>query len=88
MERFGRSRRGVKPGQNQAHIWVLPQKLNLKVRQYFDDAKKAVDGGQWLHRPEIPTSGEIMDTDTTSSTSSDIVELTANKPRGAWGSKG
>ncbi|KAK3117984.1 hypothetical protein LTR53_000136 [Teratosphaeriaceae sp. CCFEE 6253] len=89
FERFGRSRRTVRPSGEEAEIWIRPPQLNLKVRQYFQDAKKPVEGGSWLDRPEIPTSGEILDTDaaTTSSGSSDIVEIVPNKPVGAWESK-
>ncbi|EMC94186.1 hypothetical protein BAUCODRAFT_141556 [Baudoinia panamericana UAMH 10762] len=86
-ERFGRSRNAIRPAGESAELWVLPPQLNLHVRQYFEDGKNPVDGGAWLERPEFPSSGEILDVDTNSSTSSDIVELVANKPVGAWQSK-
>ena len=88
VERFGRSRRGVRSDTEQAQVWILPQKLNLKVRQYFEDANKPVDGGHWLSRPEIPTSAEVLDKDTGGSTSSSEVELVPNRRKGAWDSKG
>jgi len=97
-ERFGRSRRAYRPepGHNVAQVWIQPQQLNLKVRGYFEDGKKAVEGGLWLSRPEIPTAGEVLDTEDTGSSSSTTgsnsssapVEIVPNKPRGAWESKG
>lgn len=88
LERF---RRGTKPARGereQAAVWILPQKLNLKVRQYFDEARRPVDGGLWLNRPEIPTSGEVLDIETNGSSSSGVVEIVPNKLNGAWESKG
>ena len=88
VERFGRCRLGIQPEIQGAHVWIRPQRLNPKVRQYFEDGKTAIDGGQWLRRPEIPTSDEVMDTDTDRSSSSDVVEIVPNKLEGAWESKG
>ena len=87
-ERVARSRKGFKPEKESADVWILPQRLNLKVREYFENANKPVDGGPWLDRPEIPTSREILDFDSEGSTSSSVVELVANKPKGGWASKG
>ena len=88
VDRFGRSRRAFRDDRDQAQVWILPQRLNLKVRQYFEDANKPVDGGHWLHRSEIPTSAEVLDKDTGGSTSSSEVELVPNLRKGPWGSKG
>ena len=88
LERFGRSRRGVRTETQEAQLWISPPALNTNIRQYFIDSKKQVDGGAWLDRPEIPSSSEVLDTDTGSSSSSDIVEIVPNKPEGAWESKG
>ncbi|KAK5123677.1 hypothetical protein LTR85_002313 [Meristemomyces frigidus] len=88
VERFGRSRNGVRTETNKVEVWLQPPTLNTNIRQYFDDAKKHVDGGSWLGRPEVPTLEEVLDTDVGSSTSSDIVEIVPNKPTGAWESKG
>jgi helicase required for RNAi-mediated heterochromatin assembly 1 len=87
-ERFGRSRRGVRPPAGQAQVCLIPQQLNTKVREYFEDAKKPVDGGAWLSRPEIPTSAEVLDIETGGSQSSSEVELKCNRRRGAYDSKG
>ncbi|KAK6392349.1 hypothetical protein LTR65_003805 [Meristemomyces frigidus] len=83
-ERFGRSRNGVRTETEEVQVWIKPQKLNANIRQYFDDAKRPVDGGSWLDRPEIPSSGEVLDTDTGSATSSDIVEIVPNRPQEAY----
>lgn len=88
LERFSRSKQANRSPRGQAAVWLLPQRLNLKVRQYFEDTKKPVDGGPWLDRPEIPTSGEVLDTDTDNSPNSSVVEIVPNKLQGAWGSKG
>ncbi|KAK5115668.1 hypothetical protein LTR62_000757 [Meristemomyces frigidus] len=87
-ERFGRSKQGHRPEKEQAEVWVQPQQLNIKIRQYFEDLKqRPQDGGPWLLRPEIPTSGELLDTDENGSASSAVVEIVPNQPRGAWESK-
>ncbi|KAK3676923.1 hypothetical protein LTR78_003127 [Recurvomyces mirabilis] len=90
-ERFGRSRRVFRPepGRDVAEVCIQPPQLNLKVREYFEDAKRAVEGGSWLLRPEIPSAAEILDIDETGSdSSSTCVEIVPNKPKGAWESKG
>lgn len=91
-ERFGRSRSAFKPERDQAQIWILPQRLNEKIRQYFEESNSPVAGGEWLTRSEIPTSEEILDEDPSSTGgstggSSDVF-VTPNKKRGAWESKG
>ena len=88
QERFGRSRKPAKVPPDQAEVWILPQRLNEKVREYFEPPKKPVQGGHWLNRPEIPTSAEVLDKDTGGSTSSSEVELVPNRRKGAWESKG
>ena len=87
-ERFGRSRKGHRQETNRTDVWILPQRLNLKVREYFENVNKPVVGGPWLDRPEIPTAREILDFDSEGSSNSSVVELVANKPKGAWASKG
>ncbi|KAK5720360.1 hypothetical protein LTR17_015077 [Elasticomyces elasticus] len=87
VERFGRQRRAARTIGDQALVWVVPPQLNRKIREYYDESKKTVDGGPWLDRPEVPTSAEILDTDIISSNSSDIVELVPNRPKGAWETK-
>ena len=87
VERLRRSR-PPRPAREQAEVWIMPQKLNLKVREYFDPAKKPVQGGPWLDRPEIPTSGEVLDIESESSSSSGPVEIVPNRPKGAWEDKG
>ena len=84
-ERFNRSKKGVRDQAPKAEVWLLPAKLNPRIRQYCD--QETADGGSWLSRPEIPTAAELMDTDTSSSASSDIVEIAANKPVGAFADK-
>ena len=87
-ELFGRSRNAFRNTTDQAHVWILPPRLNLKIRQYFEDAGKPVDGGSWLARPEIPTTGEVLDRDIDGSSNSSNVELVPNRPQGVWESKG
>lgn len=81
LERFGRSRRGVRDERQQIQLMVQPQRLNTKIREYFVDATKPTDGGAWLDRPEVPTSAEVLDTD---GGSSDEVAIEPNRPRGAF----
>ncbi|KAF7193807.1 Helicase required for RNAi-mediated heterochromatin assembly 1 [Pseudocercospora fuligena] len=85
QERFGRSRQAVRHEGDTAKVWLLPPKLNPKVREYFEPAE--VEGGAWLSKPEIPTSAEVLDLDTVSSSSSDVIELEPNRPVGPWQSK-
>lgn len=85
QERFGRSRNVDRRGVAVAKVWILPPRLNLKVREYFDAAP--TEGGAWLSKPEIPTTAEILDLDTDSAASSDVIELEPNRPKGAWDSK-
>lgn len=70
----------------------LPPRLNSMIREYFEEAKRQVDGGTWLERPEIPTSREMLDLDEcpaeNGSTGSGAVSLTPNKKVGGWPSKG
>lgn len=82
-ERFGRSKRGVKGsrGPTQAEVWLLPPKLNTRIREYYE--AQPVEGGSWLQRPEFPTSEEILDKDSSSSSSS-MIEICPNKPKGAF----
>ena len=87
-ERFGRSRRGERSPTGHAEVMLVPPQLNRKVREYFDEAQKPVDGGPWLSRPEIPTSAEVLDIDTGGSHSSSEVSLMCNRRKGAWSSKG
>lgn len=86
QERFGRSRKGFKAESGRAEIWVLPPRLNPKVREYFELQKG--EGGSWLDYPEIPASTEVLDINTEGSSTSDVVEISPNRPKGAWESKG
>lgn len=91
-ERFGRSRSAFRPESDRADVSILPQRLNEKIRQYFDDINSPVAGGDWITRSEIPTSEEILDEDTSSASGSvggspDVV-IIPNKCRGPWPSKG
>lgn len=85
LERFGRSKKGTRHETQRVEVWLQPAKLNSRIRDYF--AGEAADGRKWLSRPEIPSSDELMDTDTNSSASSDIVEIAANRPTGAFEDK-
>ncbi|KAK0852435.1 hypothetical protein LTR03_003413 [Friedmanniomyces endolithicus] len=88
VERFGRARRAVRPEREQAQVWILPPTLNLRIRNYFQPSTVPIHGSAWLSRPAVPSTEEILDTDTASSDSADIVEIVPNKPQGAWESKG
>lgn len=90
-ERLPRLPRGAGPHIGSVDVWIQPQKLNPQIRRYFDDAKKHVDGGAWLQRPEIPTANELLDTadfGSGSGSSSDVVEIVPNKRKGLWESNG
>lgn len=91
-ERFGRSRSAFKPDFEKAQVWILPQRLNEQVRQYFDEPQTPTVGGEWVERSEIPTSEEILDEDTSSTDGStggsSEVLLVPNKKKGTWESKG
>jgi hypothetical protein len=67
---------------------LVPQPLNTKIREYFGDGKKPVDGGAWLGRSEIPTSAEVLDMELDGSHSSSEVELKCNRRKGVFSSKG
>ena len=88
VERFGRARRAFRPEREQAQVWILPSTLNLRIRNYFQPSTVPIHGSAWLSRPAVPSTEEILDTDTASSDSADIVEIVPNKPQGAWESKG
>jgi helicase required for RNAi-mediated heterochromatin assembly 1 len=67
---------------------MLPPKLNPRILEYYRPSD--VQGSPWLLKPEFPSSAEVTDApddDQDSHASSDIVELEANRPRGAWHSK-
>ncbi|SMQ49393.1 unnamed protein product [Zymoseptoria tritici ST99CH_3D7] len=65
-ERFSRSRHPQRSdrhqGADQAHVLILPPKLNLKVRTYFDNAPPGDDDdeNEWTSRPEIPSAKELL----------------------------
>lgn len=86
QERFRRSTRPG-PGSSTVEVLIQPPRLNPLVREYFQPKQQVQGGGAWLSKTEIPTSEEILDLDTSSQTSSEIVELTPNRPSGAWESK-
>jgi helicase required for RNAi-mediated heterochromatin assembly 1 len=87
IERFKRTKGAHRGNKIQAEILLLPQKLNNKVRQYYEPSKKPSEAGAWLHRPEMPTSNEIMDIDDDSS-NPEIVEIAPNRETGGWESQG
>ena len=85
-ERFGRSKKGgTRHEVQRVEVWIQPAKLNPRIREYYEG--EVADGGSWLSRPEIPTTEELLDTDTNSSASSDIVEIAPNKPKGPFEDK-
>lgn len=91
-ERSGRSRSAFRPESERAEAWVLPQRLNERVKQYYDELTSPVAAGEWASRAEIPTSSEVMDDATPSAGgsaggSSDVL-IPLNKRKGAWSSKG
>jgi helicase required for RNAi-mediated heterochromatin assembly 1 len=86
IERFKRGN-GGKGHTTRAEVLILPQKLNNKVRQYYEPVEKPLAAGPWLNRPEIPTSAEILDIENVNSSSSDIVEIVPNRTIGGWESK-
>lgn len=86
QERFGRSRKGVRQENGRVEIWAQPQQLNPRVREYFE--QQQVKGGSWLDYPEIPSATEVLDVNTEGSSTSDVVEIPPNRPKGAWESTG
>lgn len=86
-ERFSHDRRmNGKAPTGTAQVSLLPQQLNVGIRDYF--AKTSSNSEPWLRRSEVPSSGEVMDVDGASASSSDIMEIAPNRPQGAWESKG
>lgn len=88
VERFKRGKGGNYAHQTRVELRVLPQKLNNKIRQYYEPSKKPIEAGPWLDRSEAPTSAEILDVDTDNSSNSDIVEIVPNRETGGWESTG
>lgn len=88
IERFKRHKGAHRNNKIRAEILLLPQKLNNKVRQYYEPVKKPSDAGPWLSRPEMPTSDEVMDIDTDNASNPDIVEIVPNRETGGWESQG
>ena len=88
LERFRRSKGSHRGNKTQVEALLLPPKLNNRVRQYYEPAKKPLEAGPWLHRPEVPTSNEIMDIDNDDSSNPEIVEIVPNRETGGWESQG
>lgn len=88
IERFQRNKHAHRNNKAQVDTWLLPQKLNNRVRQYYEPAKKLLQAEPWLSRPEVPTSDEMMDLDTDNSSNPDIVEIVPNRETGGWESQG
>lgn len=63
---------------------VLVNIANPAIRKYFFQAEQSADEGDWLSRPEIPSSEEIIGAE---SSDDDCVELTPNNVTGPWLSK-
>lgn len=88
LERFKRGKIARRGNQTQVEIRILPSKLNSKVREYYEPARKPSGAGPWLDHSEVPTSNELLDIGSDNSSSSDFVEIVPNKETGWWGSKG
>jgi len=88
IEKFKRGKHAHRGNKQQAEIWLLPQKLNNRVRQYYEPAKTATVAGPWLSRPGIPSSDELLDIDSDNSSNPDIVEIVPNRETGGWESQG
>ena len=91
-ERLGRSRSAFRPAVDQVQVLILPPRLNEKIREYFEQPGMPITVGHWASRPEIPTSQEVLDEDSSSTDgstagSSDVM-IVPNKKKGAWESKG
>ncbi|GAB7362881.1 hypothetical protein MBLNU230_g3183t1 [Neophaeotheca triangularis] len=84
IEKWGKSKKASGPAGQRADVWLLPQRLNLAVREYYEKAPPPSNG--WTARPEVPTSAEVLDTDGDSA-DSEVVEIVPNKREGAWESK-
>lgn len=63
---------------------VLVNIANPAIKKYFSQAEQSADEGDWLSRPEIPSSEEIIGAE---SSDDDCVELAPNKVTGPWLSK-
>jgi hypothetical protein len=88
IERFKRSKDAHRGNKTQVEILLLPQKLNNRVRQYYEPAKKPSEAGPWLNRPAMPNSNEIMDIDNDDTSNPEIVEIVPNRETGGWESQG
>lgn len=88
LERFKRGKYGNKGQKDQVQILVLPQKLNNKVREYYEPTRRPSDAGGWLSYHEVPTSAEVLDLPSDGSSGPGIVELEPNREAGGWESKG
>ncbi|KAK4967576.1 hypothetical protein LTR66_011920 [Elasticomyces elasticus] len=87
VERFGRSRLGVEP-RDDAHAGTpQPQRVNHKVREYYEATKVKVEGEPWQSRPELPSSAEVLDLPENEGEDDGDVVLIPNMPNGAWQSK-
>lgn len=78
-------------GGDVAEILAMPPALNPNIRQYFDDADRAIDGGEWLQKPDVPTGSEVLTMEnmrSASSTSCGDLPIAPNKVIGAYESKG
>lgn len=89
MERFGNSRiddRFGTPDPDVVPISALT--FVAHIRQYFEDANKAVVGGQWIYKQEIPSSSEILPDTTIPTFGEKIIDVTeelrSNKVEGAY----
>jgi hypothetical protein len=88
IESFKRGKSAHRGNKQQTEIWLLPQKLNNRVRQYYEPVKKASTAGPWLKRPEMLTSDELLDIDSDDSSNPDVVEIVPNRETGGWESQG
>lgn len=88
LERFRRSNHGAAPQKANVDVWLLPQKLNRLVRDYYEPTTRPAGAGPWFDRPELPTPAEVLDLDGDGFSNSNIVELVPNRTEGAWESTG
>jgi helicase required for RNAi-mediated heterochromatin assembly 1 len=56
-----------------------PSRTNNDIREYFQLAKKSVNGGAWLDKPEIPSPSEVLHVPSAFNTSNDaLIEVDEN----------
>lgn len=67
-----------------------PSRINEDISKYYQDFKKpVVNAGPWIHKPEVPTSTELIEDPQVSCTSGEKIvdlneKLRPNKIKGAY----